>query len=758
VTDLKNAGSARFGEIDEGKTAVEAGNGTRMIQFGVFEADLRAGELRRKGSRVRLQEQPFQILMMLLQRPGEVITREELRTHLWPADTFVDFDHSLNAAVRRLRDALGDTAENPRFVETVARRGYRFLAPVNLTPSNSTPNNGMARTTDSAEIAAPPAQSAHKGTHKGWIASAAAIVLLIGLGAGLYLGRRTSPPLISSTLPAARRLTANPGADPVISAALSPDGKYLAFSDRTGSYLRQVDTGETHPLSLPEGFKARPVSWYPDGSHILAAAVSGPEMKSGLWQISTVGGSPRKLSDEGRDAEVSPDGSQIVFLKGAEKSQELWLMGSDGQQPRKIAGDLGDLFRSPVWSGDGMHIAFLRGVYRPGQYGVQPQIEILDVASNERKVVKDGARFGPALAWTGDRLAYVLGEAPPNQNDSNVWSQRIDSQTGKLLGSAIRLTTGPGEVQYLSGAADGKRLAYVKESWQPDVYTAKLDASGTRLQEPRLLTLDEREDLPWAWTPDSRQVIFGSDRDGGFHLFRQAPEENTPELLVGGKELSMVPRLTPDGTQIIYLQYPEGFDSPAATRMWRLSLSGGPPQMIMEGRGFTNLQCARLPSTLCLYSQVDDKRLLFFSFDPMRGDRGKEVAHIDDDVPYSYNWSLSPDGSTLALAKAAKMGFSVRPDIRLLTLPDHKDRTFTLKEWPVVSSIDWAADSKSLWVPTSTNTGTYALLNIDLQGRVRSTWQQNKLVVGWAIPSPDGRRLALQLASGDSNVWMVENF
>ena len=72
--------------------------------------------------------------------------------------------------------------------------------------------------------------------------------------------------------------------------------------------------------------------------------------------------------------------------------------------------------------------------------------------------------------------------------------------------------------------------------------------------------------------------------------------------------------------------------------------------------------------------------------------------------------------------------------------------------------IDWAADSKSLWVPTSTNTGTYALLNIDLQGRVRSTWQQNKLVVGWAIPSPDGRRLALQLASGDSNVWMVENF
>src|SRR5882762_11698325 len=103
----------------------------RSVQFGVFEVDLRAGELRRSGSKVKLQGQPFQILAMLVARPGEVVTREELQKKLWPADIFVDFDHSLNAAIRRLRDALDDSAENPRFVETVARRGYRFLAPVN---------------------------------------------------------------------------------------------------------------------------------------------------------------------------------------------------------------------------------------------------------------------------------------------------------------------------------------------------------------------------------------------------------------------------------------------------------------------------------------------------------------------------------------------------------------------------------------------------------------------------------------------------
>ena len=102
----------------------------RIIRFAVFEVDLAAGELRKNGARIRLQEQPFQILAYLIDRAGEVVTREELRQKLWPADTFVDFDHSLNTAINKLREALGDSASNPRYVETLARRGYRFLAPL----------------------------------------------------------------------------------------------------------------------------------------------------------------------------------------------------------------------------------------------------------------------------------------------------------------------------------------------------------------------------------------------------------------------------------------------------------------------------------------------------------------------------------------------------------------------------------------------------------------------------------------------------
>ena len=111
---------------------------SRLLRFGVFEVDLAAGELRKNGARIRLQEQPFQVLAALLQNAGQVVTRESLREKIWPADTFVDFDHSLNTAVNKIRESLGDSASSPRFVETIARRGYRFIAPVDIVATAAT--------------------------------------------------------------------------------------------------------------------------------------------------------------------------------------------------------------------------------------------------------------------------------------------------------------------------------------------------------------------------------------------------------------------------------------------------------------------------------------------------------------------------------------------------------------------------------------------------------------------------------------------
>ena len=121
----------------------EIANSARVIRFGVFEVDLRAGELRNSGLKIKLQEQPFQVLEMLLRRPGDVVTREELQKAVWPADTFVDFDRGLNKAVNKIREALGDSADNPRLVETLPRRGYRFIAPVDV-DAGAEPSPGPA--------------------------------------------------------------------------------------------------------------------------------------------------------------------------------------------------------------------------------------------------------------------------------------------------------------------------------------------------------------------------------------------------------------------------------------------------------------------------------------------------------------------------------------------------------------------------------------------------------------------------------------
>ena len=128
----------------------------RIARFGVFELDLAAGELRKNGAKLRLQEQPLRVLALLLERAGDVVTREELRQKLWPADTFVDFDHSLNTAVNKLRDTLGDSASSPRYIETVARRGYRFIAPVQNSVATSNVGTGaFARPAERSEALHP---------------------------------------------------------------------------------------------------------------------------------------------------------------------------------------------------------------------------------------------------------------------------------------------------------------------------------------------------------------------------------------------------------------------------------------------------------------------------------------------------------------------------------------------------------------------------------------------------------------------------
>jgi Tol biopolymer transport system component/DNA-binding winged helix-turn-helix (wHTH) protein len=712
--------------------------GNELVSFGPFEVNLRAGELRRNGSKVRLQEQPFQVLAMLLERPGDIVTREELRNRLWPADTFVDFDHGLNAAVKRLRDALGDSAENPRFVETLARRGYRFVAPVVGRPSG----------TDLAVKAG--GATAYSARRHFTRVIAALAVLLTGTGAGWVAARRVNPVARVSE----QRLTANPSDDPILTAVISPDGRYLAFADRAGLFLRVIGTGETHSLSVSDRSKVRPISWFPDGSHLLATVSGTSGEASSLWNISVLGGSPRKLMDNADARSVSPNGSQIAFVRAQPLNHEIWLMSADGERSRKVIGEPGDTFGAVAWSADSRRFAFVRSVYKSWHQGGSVSLWICRPDSGSAKMILSDVRLGDTLAWARDgRLVYSLDETPPNisdsKGDSNLWAIQVDPGSDQPVGEAKRLTSGPDRKTGLSFSADGSKLAFLRWNREAHVYVSQIQGNTDLLTIPQRLGLDEGRNLPYTWTPDSKFVVFTSDRDGSSHLFKQGIDQPAPDLLVGGEDSVVGARLNPDGSEVLYLVLPRTNSSDKLLRLMRMPLTGGTPQVVLQEQTIDNFQCARAPYTLCVFGQTSGRTLRFLSFDPQLG-RGSELAKLD--VGLKYNWSLSPDGATLAVAQWRDN------QIELLSTHGGRSRTLTLQGGVGVASLDWAADGRSIWASSSSSASTQALLNISLNGKVKPMFQDSDKDVGWVIPSPDGRYIAFWEAGGSANAWVLQGF
>jgi Tol biopolymer transport system component/DNA-binding winged helix-turn-helix (wHTH) protein len=709
-----------------------------LRRFGVFEVDLRGAELRRNGLKVKLQEQPFQVLALLLEKPGEIVTREDLRNRLWPGDTFVDFDHSLNAAIKRLRDALSDSAENPTFVETVARRGYRFLAPVSLL----SPNGNGGRIAEAAQV------GVTTRPRSWWIAGiiSAVVLVLFGVALGFFLAPHAATPFRIT------RLTANPLDDPVRAASISRDGRYLAFSDSNGFYLRQIDTGETHPLSVPEGTRATSISWFPDNAHLLVALSAAYE-NSTLWQISVVGGSARKLIEDGSLAALSPDGKSVAYVTGKMLRQRVRVASVTGERPQDVAGEDGDLFGRIAWSPDGTKIAYTTAkfVYGKETKGSVNVVEVRPEATGRTPTaVLSLYGLDAAMTWSGDgRLIYSVTESWPRQFDANLWSVPLNRHM-KLEGQPQRLTNDQGVVYSVSTSGDGRRIVYLKGVPEPDVYVASLEPSGV-LGEPQRLTLDDHQDIPYDWTTDNKSIVFASDRTGAFNIYKQGIDQTVPDLLVESSQHYQVVRLSPDGSQIFYLNYPVVGDPDSEVRLMSIPLAGGPPQQILKADWISNHQCARAPAVLCLYSVIRDNDLTIFSFDPERGQRS-QILQIKGDTPQLFNWTLSPDGSTLAVAKAK---WDAESQIRFISLKDGSERSVAVRGWSGIESIDWAADSKGIWA-TSSDEKENALLHVDLQGNARVVWRPKNKIVGWAIPSRDGKHLALNIRSVSANAWMLD--
>ena len=695
------------------------------VTFGLYEADLQSGELWKGGFRVKLQSQPFKVLAMLLQRPGQLVTREELQIRLWGRDTIVDFDHSLGTAINKIREALGDSADNPRFVETLARRGYRFIAPVHLPPgqepdaedglhpevayrteieqssparppfppsTNSLhletaalpsralrePDPGPAGDVQAPALRLPghamlPIDAASQG--RLWVrwATALAALLLAALG-GYYAGSARGPLGPPHITQITRTGNLAPSVDTTETLAEpATDGVHLfaATLNRGHDGLSAIalSGGSAVPLSVPEEISGPMLADIsPDGSRLLLRDHLSPESEQPLWVVPATGGSALRVGDvRAHDATWMPDGEGILYAAG----NALYLTHLNSSRPQLYTALPGRGFWLR-WEPKGRLLRFT--IIDPIAH--TPSLwQISDKDRTPRRVLATTAVPATACCgvWTADGHAFVFQSSEGGNPD--LWEL-----SGEATRRAIRLTDGPLQFQSPVAARTGNRIFFLGVDARSDL--EQVEANGQLAPVNGFLSSAIRVD----YSRDGRWVAW-TDEKGG--LWR-ARSDGTEKL-----------QLTPDGFDVFLAHW-----SPDASRLaimarepgraWQIYLlgaNGGDLQPVLREQ-----RNAADPSW-----SPDGQALVFGRVNDMMGKenaaRTLHILHLatnqlelvpGSDGLFSPRWS--PDGRYIAALSLDQR------QVRLYTLATH---TWTTLLVPSGADPVWSSDSRSLFLHAS---------------------------------------------------------
>ena len=524
------------------------------LRFSSFELDLRARELRKFGVRIKLQDQPFQILALLLEKPGEIVTREELRDRLWPADTFVDFDHSLNSAVKKLRQALNDDPDVPRFIETLPRRGYRFIAPLR---NGSAPAPAAAELAESttatatptltAVEASPPAPRVHHW--KLWAAGAVGFALALALVAWF---RPWRPASLASVAPV-RLVPLTSFSNKFSKGSFSPDGNQVAFSwngdeerDGIDIYVKQIGVEKALQITHQFGYNFFPI-FSPDGRYIAFLHGNRGEVP-GIFVIPALGGPPRRLTD------FQPDISCRPSLNWSPDGKFLLFSDRSGDQPcsvkRLTIEDLSvrQLSFPPVpstgdwdaqYSPDGKSIAFIHNTKDVEDIYVMP------AAGGAPQRVTFDNRLLSGLAWMPDSKELIFSSNRGGQS-RGLWRMPAAG------GTPERLSVGSERAYFPTVSLKGNRLIYASGFWNENIWRAPIGA-GHRLGKPERLIFSSMQEEGPQYSPDGKHIAFQSTRSGSFEIWRSDPDgTNLVQLTSFGGPLTGTPRWSPDGRQISF--------------------------------------------------------------------------------------------------------------------------------------------------------------------------------------------------------------
>ncbi len=518
------------------------------LRFGVFEIDLQSRELTKHGVRLKIQEQPFEILCVLLERPGEIVSREELRRRLWPDNTFVEYEDSLNTAVRKLRAVLSDSSDQPRYVETVARRGYRFIAPVVPVIPRSPSGDGSA-----TPVAASGKQTTHRSTRRVWWLLA---VLAVALAALLAMPARPMPRLVGIVpLTESGTLHSNQ--------KLLTDGPRLYFTERTnGRWLQKwMPTSGGTAVSIPLPFPADLQDISPDDSELLVRQLLSDT--ADLWTVSTAGSGLHRLGMRGVvSAAYTRDGHSLLYSQGS----DVFICDRDGDNSRRLItlpGDVYGISMSPA--GDRLRFYVDQGP-TTGVLLWESRSDGTDL----HQVLSNWPR--PSLEWGGswnpDGRWFTFNARRGGRRD--VWLLRGPGLLHRQP-VLVRLTSGPMDFVYPIFSRDGKRIFVVGITQRGEL--TRYDFKKREFSP--FLGGISAEDL--AFSPDGKSLLFVSYPDG--QLWRAQADGSgrvpltIPPMMAGWAYWS------PDGSRIAFEGKP-GPDTP--WNAYVVSAQGDIPQLVTE--------------------------------------------------------------------------------------------------------------------------------------------------------------------------------
>jgi eukaryotic-like serine/threonine-protein kinase len=615
--------------------------------------------------------------------------------------------------------------------------------------------------------------------HLGWLARiAAGMVAIAVLLAWFFVQRRAGPPRELKP----QQITTNASENYVANAVISPDGKYLIYGDQIGIHLRNITTGETHTFAKPKTLSRSdawfPTAWFPDASKFVAVShvLTAQGEITASWVATVVGGAVNRLRDDAFAQSVSPDGTLIAFTTAvAHPNQEIWVTGARGEDARRIiAGNDATFFDTVRWAPGGERLVYLRWhspqTYVEASDYPEAKLESCNLKGEIRPLPVSNHLYASCpLSWLPDgRIVYVVYE-PPEQGanssfnwSNNLWEIRVDPVTGKPQTQPRKLTNWLHFcIGGLSTSGDGRRMAVEKEVFQYGVYIGQLTRNGN-LQPLHRLTLEESNNVPSAWTRDSKAVFFVSDRNGTDNIYKQSLDQSEAEPVVIGSEAVSTVETSPDGLWILYISKPSAdvarLSKPSANvaRLMRIPIEGGPSEFITRTEPLSDVSCPRSPATQCVLVETarDFTQKVFTSLDPVHG-RSRELFRIRGLRSGQIGGGqVSPNGSAIAMFENGPRGGTVR----IVSLAGKTEQEIKLPGWRDLDSLHWASDGNSLFLSQSEPSGS-TLLCVNRAGGVESLWSQTGTGdAGGAIPSPDGRYLAIPGETTNRNVWLLENF